>query len=626
VNHEPSSPASEETPAPTVAATLAHRRFGRRGLLVGAAASAVPLFAASRGLRRFADSTPPAVSASASPTAATVVASPEASPAASSLAPAPVATIGKLQVIDDQQPIYGGEPVKGGTLNLVLANSDNSNFSPVAMQQDFQIMAAYLDPLVWIDEVTMEPQPWLAKSWSFSNDGKTLTFELRDDVKWHDGTAFTADDVVFSLFLYRDDVDSAVRNIFQTMDFAKKIDKTTVEVDLNAPDGNFVFNAASQLMFQKKQYTKFWSANPEGERSISGFNWKKTAPVGTGPFVIGKRSSNSIHASRNDDYWQDPAHLDSLIFTFEPDTTSRMKSFNSGDADILWPVQAADLELVRDTPGRVYIADAASVMFAAFNFNNPKRSQPDIFSDVRIRRALSLAIDRDRYAKQVFSGYIHQEKAGTIAQPWANDASLTNPARDVDQAKSLLQQAGWDDKDKSGKVKNANGDALNLDVIVRNDARPDLIGLLQSLVADLAEVGVGLTVRAMKPDAFADAWINTHDFDLIAYAYNLYPGFTDFDLYGSGWDIRKDSQGWNPGGYKNDDVDKTIKALLSETSVDDLRASLTQLQQQTNDDLFGLWFGFPRDLVLVREEVLGYRPNKQCQVWDLRLLWRQANT
>jgi peptide/nickel transport system substrate-binding protein len=314
-----------------------------------------------------------------------------------------------------------------------------------------------------------------------------------------------------------------------------------------------------------------------------------------------------------------------LIFTFEPDTTSRMKAFNSGDADILWPVQAADLELVRDTAGRVYIADAASVMFAAFNFNNPKRKQPDLFSDVRIRRALSLAIDRDRYAQQVFSGYIHQEKAGTVAQPWANDASLTNPARDVDQAKSLLQQAGWEDKEKSGKVKNANGETLDLNMIVRNDARPDLIGLLQSLVADLGEVGVSLTVRPMKPDAFADAWINTHDFDLIAYAYNLYPGFTDFDLYGSGWDIRVDAQGWNPGGYKNDAVDKTIKALLAETSVDELRASLTQLQQQTNDDLFGLWFGFPRDLVLVREEVLGYRPNKQCQVWDLRLLWKQAS-
>ena len=159
-------------------------------------------------------------------------------------------------------------------------------------------------------------------------------------------------------------------------------------------------------------------------------------------------------------------------------------------------------------------------------------------------------------------------------------------------------------------------------MIVQNDARGDLIATLQSLVADLADAGIALTVRPMEPTAFASTWIDKHDFDMIAYAYNLYPGFTDFDLYGSGWDIRVNSQGWNPGGYKNDAVDKTIKSILAESNVDDLSASLKQLQQQTNDDLFGLWFGFPRDLVLVRQEIQGYRPNKQCQVWDMRLLWK----
>ena len=410
------------------------------------------------------------------------------------------------------------------------------------MRQDFQIMASYMDPLVWIDEVTMEPKPGLATSWKFSKDGKTLTFELQNNVNWHDGTRFTADDVVFSFFVYRDDVDSAVRNIFQTMSFVQKVDKYTVEVTLNTPDADFLFNAASQLMFQRKQYTKFWSANPEGERSLSGFNWTKTAPVGTGPFSIGKRSSTSIHVNRNDKYWQEPAHFKGVKFNWQPDTTSRLKAFTDGTADILWPVQAADLQLVKDTPGRVYVADTASVMFAAFNFNNPGRGTPGLLGDIRIRRALSLAIDRDRYAQQVFSGYIHQQQAGTVAQPWANDPTVTNPARDLNEAKSLLQQAGWEDKDKSGRVKNAKGDTLDLTVIVQNDARGDLIATLQSLIADLAEVGIALTVRPMEPTAFASTWIDKHDFDMIAYAYNLYPGFTDFDLYGSGWDIRVNSK------------------------------------------------------------------------------------
>lgn len=621
MNHD-ESPSEPQTSPFSVAGALNPRRFGRRGLLIGAAASVVPLVAIERGLqgaRQFAAATPPAALGTPAP------ATPEASPvAATPVAPAPTATIGQLQVIDDQKPVYSSKPVDGGALNLVLTAGDNSDFSPVAMRQDFQIMASYLDPLVWIDEVTMEPKPWLAKSWSYSKDGKTLTFKLQNNVNWHDGSRLTADDVVFSLFVYRDDVDSAVRNIFQTMDLAKKIDEYTVEVDLNAPDGNFIFNAASQLMFQKKQYTKYWSANPEGERSLTGFDYGKSAPLGTGPFVIGKRSSKSIHASRNGKYWQEPAHVDGVTFTWQPDTTSRLKSFRDGGADILWPVQPADLELVKDAPGRVYVADAASVMFAAFNFNNPKRTLPDLFADIRLRQALSLAVDRDRYAKQIFGGYIHQGKAGTVAQPWANDVNLANPAHDVKAAKSLLKQAGWEDRDKSGTLSDVNGEKLDLSVIVQSDARGDLLALLQNLVADFKAIGVALTVRSMDAKAFAGAWINTHDFDLIAYGYNLYPGFTDFDLYGSGWDIRTNSQGWNPGGYKNADVDATIKALLSESSSDQQRASLIKLQQQTNDDLFALWFGFPRDLVLVREDILGYQPDKLCQVWDLRLLWRQG--
>ena len=617
-------------PAPEAAATftsLSPRRFGRRGLLAGAVASTVPLVAIERGINRvsrFSNAAPGAMSSPAGPVAASTP-SEAATPSPAAPQPAPVAMIGRIQVIDDQNPVYGAEPVDvDGDLNLLLTAGDNSNYNPAAMRQDFQIMASYMDPLVWIDEVTMEPKPGLAKSWTYSKDGKTITFDLQTKVNWHDGSRFTADDVVFSFYVYRDDVDSAVRNIFQTMESVQRISKYVVEVTLNTPDGNFVFNAASQLMFQRKQYTKYWSADPEGERSLTDFNWAQSAPIGTGPFSIGKRSSVNIHANRNNNYWQEKAHFSGVKFNWEPDTTSRLKAFAAGDADILWPVNAADLELVRDIPGRVYIADAASVMFAAFNFNNPGRGTPNLLTDIRIRRALSMAIDRDRYAEQVFSGYIHQHQAGTVAQPWANDPTVTNPTRDIDGVKSLLQQAGWEDRSNSGKVTNAKGDELILTVIVENDARPDLIALLQSLVVDLGQVGITLTVRPMASDAFASAWINTHEFDMIAYAYNLYPGFTDFDLYGSGWDIRSNAQGWNPGGYKDDGVDRTIKSILTEANVDDLAASLKQLQQQTNDDLFGLWFGFPRDLVLVREEILGYRPNKQCQVWDMRQLWKSS--
>lgn len=612
--------------ADSVTAAMEPRRIGRRAFMVGAAAATLPIFALTGVLDRGRDGAatnqadPPA-----SPQAATPAASPRAgaSPFATlGATPEPVATIGRLRVFDDQRPAYSGQRVDGGALSLPIATADNSQFNPAAFGQDFQIMSSYLDPLIRIDDVSMEPRTGLATSWKVGDDGKSVTYALRTDVKWHDGTKFTARDVVFSFFVYRDDIASQVRNFFTTMSFAEAVDAYTVKVTLNGADGNWLLNPSSQLIFQRRQYTKFWEAQPEGQRTLNGFNWQKNAPLGTGPWTVGKRDPASVSFARNATYWGGSPHFETLRLAAEPDPAKRLQAWRSGEVDVVWPLAPNDVAAASDTAGRLYAVDAASVMFAAFNFANPARDHPDLLADLRIRQALSLAVDRARYAKEVFGGFIHEDRAGTVAQPWANNADAKNPARDLAKAKSLLGDAAWRDGNGDGLVENDTGSPLTLTLIVRDDARPELAATLQSIVADLKELGVTLDVQPLAADKFRDRWITTHDFDLIAYAYGLYPGFTDFDLYGSAWDIRSNPQGWNPGGYANPKVDKLVRDILAATDGAAQRDSLMSLQRAVDDDLFGLWFGFPRDLVLVNENVLGFQPNKLWQTWNTRSLWR----
>jgi peptide/nickel transport system substrate-binding protein len=553
-------------------------------------------------------------------------------PASSPTAATPAATptspemIGQLQVIRDPRPVYQGEPAEGDALNLLLAAGDNGDFSPTAFRQDFQILASYLDPLVWIDEVTMEPVPWLATSWDSDSKGTTITYTLRDDVVWHDGSQIHARDVVFSFNAYRDDLDSAVRNFFTNMESAEAPNRTTVKVTLTAPDANWFLNASSQFVIQRGQYNKYWTSRPEGERTLSGFNWKKDPPVGTGPWKVDSWSDNGITFQRNDKYWAGAAHFATLSINSDADAVQRLDSWKQGQTDLLWPVNFSTVQSASDTPGKLYVADGASVMFAAFNFDNPARTPNDLLSDLRIRQALSLAIDRNRYASEVFGGFIRFDHAGTVAQPWAHDDSIVNPPRDVAAARDLLKQAGWESPAAGGVAVNAAGDQLDLSVILRNDSRNDLLLVLQSLVADLAEAGVGLRVRALSPERFAEVWTSTREYDLIAYAYGLFPGFTDFDLYGSNWDIRQNPQGWNPGGYSNKDVDQAIRDFLTAKNQDGARDPLLRLQKETNDDLFGLWFGFPQELILVRPDIQGFQPNILWQTWETRLLWRETAT
>ncbi len=543
-----------------------------------------------------------------------------ASPAASPAAATAVATP-RLSIVRDQRPHYREMPVQGGTLRMVRPPGDRRDFSPVAFRQDFQVPISYLDPLVRPDEVTMEPGHWLAEKWEWSDGGRVITYTLRSDVAWHDGTQLNAVDVAFSFYVYRDDVDSNVRHLFASMVAAEAMDDRTVRVTLSRSDGGWLFNASSQLIFQRSQYVRHWMSRPAGERTLSGFDWGKNFPQGTGPWRIADWNEDSVAFARNEAYWSDPPAFERMILTWEESPARQLSSWRAGDVDIVWPISAEAVDRVDDTNGRLYVADAASVMFAAFNFGNSARDEPGIFHDVRVRQALSLAIDRRRYATEVFGTFIRQRGAGTVAQPWANDPELTSPLQDLTAARDLLTTAGWVDADGDGVLDDPSGQPLALSVIVREDARPELLAVLASLAGDFASVGIVLDVQPLGLREFQERSTATRDFDLAAFAYDLYPGFTDFDLYGSEWDVRHNPQGFNVGGYQNDEVDAAIKDALSVVAVAAQRDALLRLQRAADKDLFGLWLGFPRELILVRESVLGFQPNKVWQTADTRKLW-----
>ena len=186
----------------------------------------------------------------------------------------------------------------------------------------------------------------------------------------------------------------------------------------------------------------------------------------------------------------------------------------------------------------------------------------------------------------------------------------------------MLAEAGWLDYDGDGVREDASGVQLRPTLIVQEGSRPDLLRLLARAERDLAAVGMALAIEVLPAAQFEERWIVRRDFDLIAYAYDLLPGFTDYDLYGSRWDIRTNPAGWNPGGYSNADADAAIDEFLGAVSLTRQRVALAKLQAAVNDDLFGLWFGFPRDLILVSESVTGFEPDiawQTAQTWKLRM-------
>lgn len=535
----------------------------------------------------------------------------------------PLADESPILVVRDQQPSYGGEPRGGGILRMARPSGDPENFNPAAFAMDFQVAVSYLDPLLRADPLTMEPTPWLAASWDASDDGTEISYTLRDDVRWHDGTPLTAADVAFSFEVYRDDAASAVSNFFARLAEVDAADDRTIRVRLSGSDPTWLFNASTLPIFQRAQYADHWDNQPDGSRTLEGFGWRDSPPVGTGPWTIGAWSAGGITLAANREHPLAPPHFDEMEIAWIDGRAERLAAWRSGASDLLWPIRADELDDVGDRPGRLYAADAASVMFAAFNFANPLSPIAGVFDDLRVRLAVSMAIDRAGYARDVFAGFAEVFAAGTVAQPWAHDTEARSPSRDPAGAIALLNEAGWYDYNGDGFLERADGFPLAFTLIYPADARPDLARVLARVQLDLEDIGVDLVLQGLPADAFAQRGDATHDFDLIAFAFDLFPGFTDVDLYGSLWDIRRNVVGWNPGGYANPAVDAAIDAYLASGSIDDARNALIDLQRAADEDLFGLWLGFPQDLILVSADVLGFRPDKVWQTAGTPFLWRE---
>jgi peptide/nickel transport system substrate-binding protein len=398
------------------------------------------------------------------------------------------------------------------------------------------------------------------------------------------------------------------------------VSEREIQIRFTERDANWLFNAATLPIFSRAQYREFWEGLPTGSRSLSGFDWSRSLPTGTGPWQISDWENSWIRFKRFDAYWGEGTFLDELEVTVEEGRRARMDAWVNGVSQLAWPVRHHEVQAVDDATGMLYAVPAASVMFAAFNFANPDQPAGTLWSDLRVRSAASLAINRERYAEEVFGGFIRWNAAGTVAQPWAHDPELTAPAYNAGAASALLAEAGWLDYDGDGVLEDVNGSPLRPVAILREDSRPELAAVMARVARDLAGVGIGLAVEVLPPDEFDERWITRRNYDLIAYAYDQLPGFTDFDLYGSRWDIRTNPAGWNPGGYANAEADAAIEEFLSAVSVSRQATAVRRLQHAVNDDLFGLWLGFPDDLVLVAPDIRGFTPDMAWQTartWDL---------
>ncbi len=270
--------------------------------------------------------------------------------------------------------------------------------------------------------------PGLAESWDISDDGLVYTFHLRSGVTFHDGTAFDASDVKFSLDRARaENSTNAQKALFAGISNVDVIDATTVQVTLNNPNGSFPTNMAWGDAIILDPAT----ADNAGVK-----------PVGTGPFMFQeRREGDQITIVRNPDYWGEPVALESATFKFISDPTAAFGALMAGDIDAFPAFPSPETLVQFESDPRYNVIIGSSEGETILSTNN----KSEILSDVRVRKAIAHAINRQEIIDGAMFGY--GTPIGTHFAPHNPDyLDLTsNSAFDQELSKSLLAEAGYSD-------------------------------------------------------------------------------------------------------------------------------------------------------------------------------------
>ncbi|MGI5270310.1 ABC transporter substrate-binding protein [Nonomuraea sp. CA-218870] len=291
--------------------------------------------------------------------------------------------------------------------------------------------------------------PWLAKAWTVSDDGLTYTLDLRDDVTFHDGTAFDAAAVKANLDQFQvPGYNPAVAAIqLRAYDKAEVVAPHRVRITLKEPDALFPDFLASPLAGQ---------VSPKSLKNARDLKFGGPDLVGTGPFILDRYvQGQEIHYRRNPGYsWppagaahQGPAHLSEITYRFLPEAAVRVGALTSGQVQVIEGVPATDVALIEQDPDLTLRTSLNSGTAYAYYFNTSHAP----FDDRRVREAFREAVDVDAVLRSVYQGTATRAWSVVGSRSPFYDASLERSyGGDAARANALLDAAGWKDRDAEG--------------------------------------------------------------------------------------------------------------------------------------------------------------------------------
>lgn len=382
----------------------------------------------------------------------------------------------------------------------------------------------------------------LAESFEASPDCRKLVFRLRKGVKWHDNKEFTADDVVFTYETYTDPkLPTPYGQIFGPVNSVEALDNYTVRVRYNEPFAPALESWGAGIM--PRHHLE--------DKELDQEKYFRHNVVGTGPYKLKKWVTGQlIELEANPDYFEGRPGIDSYVMRVIPDSATQFLELKTGGIDMM-TLEPPQYKLKSDTEFfkryfRKFRYPSFGYTYLGFNLKHKK------FSDKRVRRAISHAIDKQKIIKGVLLGYGSPATGPFPPESWAYNPNANDPRFDPVLAKKLLSEAGWE-PDQRGMLQK-DGEPFNFTIITNNNNQ-GRIKAAQIIKENLKTIGIEVDIQTFEWQTFLNEYVHKKRFETVLLGWRMGRDPDIYDLWHSS--MSKERQ-FNFISYNNPEVDRLL--------------------------------------------------------------------
>jgi len=431
----------------------------------------------------------------------------------------------------------------------------------------------------------------LAESWEISKDGLVITFHLRKNVKWTDGSEFTADDVMFGYRLIVDEkTPTAYSEDFKQVKKAEVLDKYTFRVTYEKPFAPALTSWGNLVILPKHLL--------EG-KDITKAEFGRN-PIGLGPYKFSQWiSGQEVILDSNHDYFEGRPYIDHYVYRVIPDPATMFLELRAGGIDMMG---LTPLQYTKQTDTPYFKENFQKFRYPQFvytymglNLKHP------FFQDRRVRQAMAYAIDKSEIVEVVLYGLGSVATGPYVPNTWPYNPNVKKYEFNPDKAKQLLKEAGW--KEGRNGMLEKDGRPFRFTILTNmgNTLRMNTATIIQYR---LAKVGIKVDIRALEWSTFVNQFIDKRRFEAVILGWAISPDPDQYDIWYSGKTKEKE---FNFVGYNNPEVDALLEEGRRTFDIEARKKAYFRIQEILAEDLPYIFLYVPDATTIVQGRFRGIK-------------------